>query len=736
MPKKNFSFTGAEQTWSIPSDSDKVSIECWAGAGGKGYTDSGHDSRDVSNGDLGGYATGNLNVTGGETLYVYVGGRGGDGADGSGGSGGWPTGGSGGENSGVVSGGGGGGSSDIRQGGNTLTDRVIVAGAGGGGGAAAETSGGGTDSGPGGYGGGTAQNGNNASYGDASASGGTGGGQSGASGGNSGGTYGGALENYSNYAAGGGGGGHNGGGAGGYDASGDDAAGAGGGGGDGGLIAVSSGSMSTAAQSGDGAISIIYVVAPTSPAASTASSTSIDLSWTDQNSGAAGYEIYRSTSSGVTTADTLVTTTAAGATSYTDTGLSTGTTYYYAIRGVQSGATSVLSTEVSSTTPLAEPTLDSIDVTVEDQNTVYWTKNDSSTGGEFEVHRSTDGSTFSIVGDAISPSTTSYTDTGVSDGEKYWYKVVRVSSGGETSESGAKADVSYFPSPTGVSIANITSTGSDVSWTDNADNEDNYRVYTERADNPTGMDFIQSNSQRIEHDKAEYGTEATVTVEFNADVLGNGGTNNAGLFEVDDGGFNRMIGIRLNSDGTFSVYVRGTGTNVQFTTSASVATGATHRVTLTYDSTGVTFYLDGTEVGSSTSDVGEVTDIPNGSIGRTNDPRYYDGQIYDVGVWGRVLSGSEISTLNSGGMVYNGLTAYWPLDLNQSGTTPDLSVLSHDGTLNGSTGTPTIVGSGLTDQSGALASGTTAYTIGGLLNGEKYNTYVHAETEDSTVRDQ
>lgn len=129
---QTFAYTGAIQMFVVPPCVDTLTLEAWGGQGGIGPSNAG---------GLGGYAKGDLAVTPGETLYVYVGGVGQ--AHNFNGSvdyealGGWNGGGKGGyDNSGQVqNGGGGGGASDIRRSmDTTYTGRVIV-GAGGGGGA-------------------------------------------------------------------------------------------------------------------------------------------------------------------------------------------------------------------------------------------------------------------------------------------------------------------------------------------------------------------------------------------------------------------------------------------------------------------------------------------------------------------------------------------------------------------------------------------------------------------------
>lgn len=126
---QTFTYTGAMETFVVPAGINSVTIETWGAQGGNDGT---------VLGGLGGYATGTLAVTPGQTLYIYVGGKGTDGpgsGQNCGLAGGWNGGGPTGATCCSNAGGGagaGGGASDVRVGGTALTDRVIV-GAGGGG---------------------------------------------------------------------------------------------------------------------------------------------------------------------------------------------------------------------------------------------------------------------------------------------------------------------------------------------------------------------------------------------------------------------------------------------------------------------------------------------------------------------------------------------------------------------------------------------------------------------------
>ena len=121
---QTFSYTGAEQTFTVPSGVSTITIKVWGSRGGN------VTSYRVVEGGKGAYATGDLNVNQGDVLYVYVGGKGEDRL------GNHPygtctlvNGGFNGGGSTKTRGNGtpGGGASDIRVGGNAFSNRIIVA---------------------------------------------------------------------------------------------------------------------------------------------------------------------------------------------------------------------------------------------------------------------------------------------------------------------------------------------------------------------------------------------------------------------------------------------------------------------------------------------------------------------------------------------------------------------------------------------------------------------------------
>ncbi|MFN8287950.1 MAG: glycine-rich protein [Chitinophagales bacterium] len=123
-----FNSTGSAQTFTVPAGITTVTIKAWGAQGGDGQI-----SGNIGVGGKGGYATGNLAVTPGQTLNVYVGGRGTPSTNSTICCGGFNGGGNAYGVSSTNARGGGGGASDVRVGGTALANRVLVAGGGGGG---------------------------------------------------------------------------------------------------------------------------------------------------------------------------------------------------------------------------------------------------------------------------------------------------------------------------------------------------------------------------------------------------------------------------------------------------------------------------------------------------------------------------------------------------------------------------------------------------------------------------
>jgi fibronectin type 3 domain-containing protein len=188
-----------------------------------------------------------------------------------------------------------------------------------------------------------------------------------------------------------------------------------------------------------------YSAAEGAPAAptgltATAGNATVALSWT-ASTDAASYNVYRGTTSGgesTTPIATGITTTA-----YSDTGLTNGTTYYYKVAAVNGGGTSGYSNEASATPELAAPAAPTgLTATAGNASvSLSWTASTGATS--YNVYRGTTSGGESTTPIATGITTTAYSDTGLTNGTTYYYKVAAVNGGGT---SGYSNEASATPS--------------------------------------------------------------------------------------------------------------------------------------------------------------------------------------------------------------------------------------------------------------------------------------------------
>ncbi|HWW78116.1 MAG TPA: fibronectin type III domain-containing protein, partial [Steroidobacteraceae bacterium] len=169
----------------------------------------------------------------------------------------------------------------------------------------------------------------------------------------------------------------------------------------------------------------------------TAGNAQASLTWS-ASSGATGYHVKRATASGGPYTQVAAPT----ATSYTDTALTNGTTYYYVVSALDSAGESANSAQVSAkpvASAITPATPANLSATAGDARaTLTWSASTGATS--YNVKRATtSGGPYTQVG---APTTTSYTDTLLTNSATYYYVVSAVDSAGESANS---AQVSAKP---------------------------------------------------------------------------------------------------------------------------------------------------------------------------------------------------------------------------------------------------------------------------------------------------
>jgi hypothetical protein len=166
----------------------------------------------------------------------------------------------------------------------------------------------------------------------------------------------------------------------------------------------------------------------------TPSDARVTLTWS-ASPGAAAYTVKRATTSGGP-----YTTIASGlaATTYTDAGLTNGTTYYYVVAATNACGESANPAEASATpiavqpAPAAPTKLST--VSAKGKVKLSWTQSTSPGVTQNKIYRSTtNGGPYAVI--ASIGANTTYTDTQVTGGTTYYYVVTAVSGNGESAPS-------------------------------------------------------------------------------------------------------------------------------------------------------------------------------------------------------------------------------------------------------------------------------------------------------------
>jgi glucosylceramidase len=179
--------------------------------------------------------------------------------------------------------------------------------------------------------------------------------------------------------------------------------------------------------------------APTNLTATTASSSQINLSWTASTTSGVTYSVFRSTASGFAPGSGNQVASGLSGTTYSNTGLSSGTTYYYLVEAVDSNGASGPSSQASATTAVIPSAPTSLTATAVSSGQINLSWTASTTGGTitYSIYRSTASGFTPGSGNLVTSevSGTAYSNTGLTASTTYYYLVEAANSAGSSPAS-------------------------------------------------------------------------------------------------------------------------------------------------------------------------------------------------------------------------------------------------------------------------------------------------------------
>jgi len=176
--------------------------------------------------------------------------------------------------------------------------------------------------------------------------------------------------------------------------------------------------------------------APSALAASAASTTRVNLGWTDNAGNEDGFQVERSPDGAAFAA---LGTAGANATTYADLTAQPATAYWYRVRATNGVGASGWSNVATATTPAPPPTAPAAPTGLgatplsKNQIRLTWADNSGNESG-FRIERSTNGTTFTQIA-TVGAGVTGYTSTGLKGNTTYWYRVRAYNAGGTSAYS-------------------------------------------------------------------------------------------------------------------------------------------------------------------------------------------------------------------------------------------------------------------------------------------------------------
>ncbi len=237
----------------------------------------------------------------------------------------------------------------------------------------------------------------------------------------------------------------------------------------------------------------INLLAPTNLTAFAASTTEIDLSWTAAASSAVtGYNVFRGTTAGDESITPLNSTPlSSSTTTFHDTTVTAGTTFYYVVEAIDNGVSPTTSGELSSneasatpsstTSPLAPTDLSASAVSATEIDLSWAAAAGTVTG--YNVYRGTTAggeSTVPLNTLPLSSTATSYHDTSAAVGATYFYVVKAVNGslvGPNSNEATATTSSNGLAAPTQFTAEDVSASEIDLSWAAAAGTVTGYDVY-------------------------------------------------------------------------------------------------------------------------------------------------------------------------------------------------------------------------------------------------------------------
>ncbi|MDD4403134.1 MAG: fibronectin type III domain-containing protein, partial [Desulfitobacteriaceae bacterium] len=223
---------------------------------------------------------------------------------------------------------------------------------------------------------------------------------------------------------------------------------------------------------------------PNNLTATAVSSSRIDLAWTDLSDNEKGFKIERKASGG---SYSQIATLGANATTYTSSGLSTNTRYYYRVSAYNDAGSSAYSNEADATTETAVPGVPgNLKATVVTSSRIDLTWTDLSDNEKgFKIERKASGGSYSQIA-TLGANATTYTSSGLATNTRYYYRVRAYNDAGNSAYSNEASvttgtTVTVPNAPEKLEASSLSTSKIKLTWSDRSNDEDGFEIERKKS---------------------------------------------------------------------------------------------------------------------------------------------------------------------------------------------------------------------------------------------------------------